>query len=34
VWSVLLLGERLTSAAPLTAAAVLVRIAVTQRARG
>ncbi|MFE6199644.1 DMT family transporter [Streptomyces sp. NPDC057838] len=34
VWSVLLLGERLTVAAPLTAAAVLVCIAVTQRARG
>ncbi|MEU6481871.1 DMT family transporter [Streptomyces sp. NPDC047017] len=34
VWSVLLLGERLTPAAPLTAAAVLVCIAVTQRARG
>ncbi len=33
VWSVLLLGERLTVAAPLTAAAVLVCIAVTQRAR-
>ncbi|MEU0057407.1 DMT family transporter [Streptomyces sp. NPDC006334] len=33
VWSVLLLGERLTPAAPLTAAAVLVCIAVTQRAR-
>ncbi|MDX2874428.1 DMT family transporter [Streptomyces ipomoeae] len=31
VWSVLLLGERLTPAAPLTAAAVLVCIAVTQR---
>lgn len=34
VWSVLLLGEHLTLAAPLTAAAVLVCIAVTQRARG
>lgn len=34
VWSVLLLGERLTVAAPLTAAAVLICIAVTQRARG
>ncbi|MEU0168568.1 DMT family transporter [Streptomyces iakyrus] len=34
VWSVLLLGERLTVAAPLTAAAVLVCIAVTQRSRG
>jgi drug/metabolite transporter (DMT)-like permease len=34
VWSVLLLGEHLTSAAVLTAAAVLVCIAVTQRARG
>ncbi|MEV7858727.1 DMT family transporter [Streptomyces hirsutus] len=34
VWSVLLLGERPTAAAPLTAAAVLVCIAVTQRARG
>jgi drug/metabolite transporter (DMT)-like permease len=34
VWSVLLLGERPTPAAPLTAGAVLVRIAVTQRARG
>ncbi|WP_217254728.1 DMT family transporter [Streptomyces sp. AC602_WCS936] len=34
VWSVLLLGEQLTVAAPLTAAAVLVCIAVTQRARG
>ncbi|MDL2077408.1 DMT family transporter [Streptomyces sp. GXMU-J15] len=34
VWSVLLLGETLTVAAPLTAAAVLVCIAVTQRARG
>ncbi|MGW7267586.1 DMT family transporter [Streptomyces sp. NPDC054842] len=34
VWSVLLLGERLTPAAPLTAAAVLVCIAVTQRTRG
>ncbi|MFG2782125.1 DMT family transporter [Streptomyces prunicolor] len=33
VWSVLLLGEHLTVAAPLTAAAVLVCIAVTQRAR-
>lgn len=31
VWSVLLLGEQLTPAAPLTAAAVLVCIAVTQR---
>src|SRR3954469_22661235 len=34
VWSVLLLGEHLTVAAPLTAVAVLVCIAVTQRARG
>lgn len=34
VWSVLLLGEHLTPAAPLTAAAVLVCIAVTQRSRG
>ncbi len=34
VWSVLLLDEHLTVAAPLTAAAVLVCIAVTQRARG
>ncbi|WP_435209302.1 DMT family transporter [Streptomyces sp. bgisy034] len=34
VWSVLLLGEHLTVAAPLTAATVLVCIAVTQRARG
>ncbi|MPY35765.1 DMT family transporter, partial [Streptomyces adustus] len=34
VWSVLLLGEHITPAAPLTAAAVLVCIAVTQRARG
>jgi drug/metabolite transporter (DMT)-like permease len=34
VWSVLLLGEQLTPAAPLTAAAVLVCIALTQRARG
>ncbi|MFG2131256.1 DMT family transporter [Streptomyces sp. NPDC048751] len=34
VWSVLLLGEHLTAAAPVTAAAVLVCIAVTQRARG
>ncbi|WP_107122653.1 DMT family transporter [Streptomyces dysideae] len=34
VWSVLLPGEHLTAAAPLTAAAVLVCIAVTQRARG
>jgi drug/metabolite transporter (DMT)-like permease len=34
VWSVLLLGEHLTAAAPLTAVAVLVCIAVTQRARG
>ncbi|MFF9407754.1 DMT family transporter [Streptomyces anandii] len=33
VWSVLLLGEHLTPAAPLTAVAVLVCIAVTQRAR-
>jgi drug/metabolite transporter (DMT)-like permease len=33
VWSVLLLGEHLAPAAPLTAAAVLVCIAVTQRAR-
>ena len=33
VWSVLLLGEHLTLAAPLTAVAVLVCIAVTQRAR-
>ncbi|WP_281154428.1 DMT family transporter [Streptomyces sp. HYC2] len=34
VWSVLLLGEHLTPAAPVTAVAVLVCIAVTQRARG
>ncbi|MFJ6570370.1 DMT family transporter [Streptomyces sp. NPDC091292] len=34
VWSVFLLGEHLTPAAPLTALAVLVCIAVTQRARG
>ncbi|MFI7394571.1 DMT family transporter [Streptomyces tendae] len=34
VWSVLLLGEHLPVAAPLTAAAVLVCIAVTQRAQG
>ncbi|MGW6544816.1 DMT family transporter [Streptomyces massasporeus] len=34
VWSVLLLGEHLTVAAPLTAAAVLFCIAVTQRSRG
>ncbi|MFH8661493.1 DMT family transporter [Streptomyces afghaniensis] len=34
VWSVLLLGEHLPVAAPLTAVAVLVCIAVTQRARG
>ncbi|MFI6373107.1 DMT family transporter [Streptomyces sp. NPDC050546] len=34
VWSVLLLGEHLPVAAPLTAAAVLVCIAVTQRSRG
>ncbi|MEU4491226.1 DMT family transporter [Streptomyces purpurascens] len=34
MWSVLLLGEHLPVAAPLTAAAVLVCIAVTQRARG
>ncbi|GGZ93489.1 DMT family transporter [Streptomyces echinoruber] len=34
VWSVLLLHEHLTAAAPLTAVAVLVCIAVTQRARG
>ncbi|MDR3081643.1 MAG: DMT family transporter [Streptomyces sp.] len=33
VWSVLLLGEHLTPAVPLTASAVLVCIAVTQRAR-
>ncbi|MET7680798.1 DMT family transporter [Streptomyces sp. NPDC005423] len=33
VWSVLLLHERLSPAAPLTAAAVLVCIAVTQRSR-
>ncbi|GGJ01161.1 DMT family transporter [Streptomyces brasiliensis] len=33
VWSVLLLGEHLTAAAPVTAAAVLVCIAVTQRSR-
>lgn len=33
VWSVLLLGEDLPAAAPLTAGAVLVCIAVTQRAR-
>ncbi|SEC62275.1 EamA-like transporter family protein [Streptomyces sp. 2231.1] len=31
VWSALLLGERVTAAAPLTAVAVLVCIAVTQR---
>ncbi len=31
VWSALLLGEHLTAAAPLTAVAVLVCIAVTQR---
>ncbi|MDT3725234.1 DMT family transporter [Streptomyces sp. DSM 41972] len=34
VWSVFLLGEHLPLAAPLTAVAVLVCIAVTQRARG
>ncbi|MFI7385701.1 DMT family transporter [Streptomyces sp. NPDC049813] len=34
VWSVLLLGESLPVAAPLTAVAVLVCIAVTQRTRG
>ncbi|WP_055699055.1 MULTISPECIES: DMT family transporter [Streptomyces] len=34
VWSVFLLGEHLPVAAPLTAAAVLVCIAVTQRTRG
>ncbi|MFE9094616.1 DMT family transporter [Streptomyces sp. NPDC007264] len=34
VWSVLLLGEHLAPAAPLTAVAVVVCIAVTQRARG
>ncbi|MBO1331725.1 DMT family transporter [Streptomyces sp. VRA16 Mangrove soil] len=34
VWSVFLLGETLPVAAPLTAAAVLVCIAVTQRTRG
>ncbi|MFD4608649.1 DMT family transporter [Streptomyces sp. NPDC058440] len=34
VWSVLLLGEHLTAAAPVTAVAVLVCIAVTQRAHG
>ncbi|WP_079074523.1 DMT family transporter [Streptomyces atriruber] len=34
VWSVFLLGEHLPVAAPLTAAAVLVCIAVTQRSRG
>ncbi|MFF1733384.1 DMT family transporter [Streptomyces sp. NPDC058247] len=34
VWSVFLLGEDLSPAAPLTAAAVLVCIAVTQRSRG
>ncbi|MET7292685.1 DMT family transporter [Streptomyces griseoloalbus] len=34
VWSVLLLNEQLPVAAPLTAAAVLVCIAVTQRVRG
>ncbi|MFC7307788.1 DMT family transporter [Streptomyces monticola] len=34
VWSVLLLGEVLPVAAPLTALAVLVCIAITQRARG
>ncbi|MEU3979985.1 DMT family transporter [Streptomyces sp. NPDC026672] len=33
VWSVLLLGERLAAAAPVTAAAVLVCIGVTQRSR-
>ncbi|MFJ6382961.1 DMT family transporter [Kitasatospora sp. NPDC092039] len=33
VWSVLLLGERLPAAAPVTAVVVLVCIAVTQRAR-
>ncbi|MYW21302.1 EamA family transporter, partial [Streptomyces sp. SID2955] len=31
VWSALLLGEHFTAAAPLTAVAVLVCIAVTQR---
>ncbi|MFI6939896.1 DMT family transporter [Streptomyces sp. NPDC050418] len=34
VWSVSLLGETMTVAAPLTAVAVLICIAVTQRARG
>ncbi|SDJ90989.1 DMT family transporter [Streptomyces indicus] len=34
VWSVSLLGETMTAAAPLTAVAVLICIAVTQRARG
>lgn len=34
VWSLFLLGETLTPAAPLTAVAVLVCIAATQRARG
>ncbi len=34
VWSVSLLGESMTAAAPLTAVAVLICIAVTQRARG
>ncbi|MGK5549001.1 DMT family transporter [Streptomyces sp. URMC 127] len=34
VWSVLLLGEHLTPAAPVAAVAVLVCIGVTQRARG
>ncbi|MFJ1750378.1 DMT family transporter [Streptomyces sp. NPDC088116] len=34
VWSVFLLGEQLTPAAPVAAVAVLVCIAVTQRARG
>ncbi len=33
-WSVFLLGEHLPAAAPITAVAVLVCIAVTQRARG
>jgi drug/metabolite transporter (DMT)-like permease len=33
VWSVLLLGEELSPAAPLAAVAVLVCIAVTQRSR-
>lgn len=33
VWSVLLLGEHLATAAPLAAVAVLLCIAVTQRAR-